>query len=165
MGISIYWLRYDLRVEDNEALFLSSLHENCLIIYIHDHNYLKLPTTSLFHLNFIQDSLSSLNKELKKYDGSINFFSGKTTEVFQFLINKYLVNHVYSNRVVKDRFHLDLDKDVSQIFDLYKIKWTQTNQFGIQLGKRNRKTWSQNWNYFANSSSQYLPNITNFIRL
>ena len=163
MKISIHWLRYDLRVEDNEALYLSSLHDNCLIIYIHDYNYLKLPTTSLFHLNFIQDSLTALSEELKKYEGTINFFSGRTTDVFQFIINKYPISHVYSNRVIKDRFHLNIDKNVSKIFKFNKIKWIQTNQFGIQLDKRNRKTWSQNWNNFVNSSKLHLPNKTKFI--
>ena len=164
MDTSIFWLRYDLRVEDNEALYLSSLHKKCFIVYIHDSDFIKLPTTSNFHLKFIRDSLSDLSVELEKCKGEINFFIGKTLEIFQFLINRYSISHIYSNRVFKDRFHQNIDKELSKMLQSNEISWVQTNQFGIQLNKRNRKTWSKNWHHFANEANLYYPRKTEFVK-
>ena len=60
------WFRYDLRVEDNEALFASLNNQVCLPIFILDVKFLKLETTSKFHLSFLKDSLENLNFNLKK---------------------------------------------------------------------------------------------------
>ena len=66
MKNSIMWFSYDLRIEDNEALFAALNNQVCLPIFILDVGYLKLETTSQFHLNFLKDSLKNLDYNLKK---------------------------------------------------------------------------------------------------
>ena len=52
MKNSLMWFRYDLRITDNEAFFAASDNQICLPVFILDEDYLKLKTTSDFHLNF-----------------------------------------------------------------------------------------------------------------
>ena len=66
MKNSLMWFRYDLRIEDNEALFAALNNQVCLPIFILDEGFLKLKTTSEFHLSFLKDSLENLNYNLKK---------------------------------------------------------------------------------------------------
>ena len=66
MKNSLMWFRYDLRIEDNEALCAALNNQVCLPIFILDVGFLKLKTTSEFHLNFLKDSLENLNYNLKK---------------------------------------------------------------------------------------------------
>ena len=66
MKNSLMWFRYDLRIKDNEALFRASNNNFCLPIYILDEEYVKLETTSDFHLDFLNESLADLNNNLKK---------------------------------------------------------------------------------------------------
>lgn len=144
---SLMWFRFDLRIHDNEALFLATKNFNCIPIYILDSDYLKLDTTSYFHINFLNESLVDLNKNLNY---NLNLYSGKTIDVLKFLIDKYKFKKVYSNRVFKNFFHLNLDKDVNFLFQTNQIQWIQTNQFGIQLENRKRGIWSKNWNKIIN---------------
>ena len=74
------WFRYDLRVEDNQALFAALDNQVCLPIFILDEGFLKLQTTSEFHLSFLKASLENLNYNLKKkFNTKLNFYEGKTT--------------------------------------------------------------------------------------
>ena len=158
MENSIIWFRYDLRVNDNEALFRATLNHKCLPIYILDTNYCALKTTSHFHLNFINDSLEDLNLQLKKLNGNLNFYKGPTIEIFKYLFEKFKFTKVFSNKIFKNYFHSNLDNNIESFFLQNKIDWIQTNQFGIQLEKRVRGTWSKNWN------SQILRPIISDIR-
>ena len=60
MKNSLMWFRFDLRIQDNEALFAALNNQACLPIFILDLDFLKLKTTSDFHLSFLQDSLQNL---------------------------------------------------------------------------------------------------------
>ena len=54
MSSSIMWFRNDLRFIDNEVFCNALNSDNCLLIYILDDEYLKLETTSHFHLSFLK---------------------------------------------------------------------------------------------------------------
>ena len=95
MSNSLMWFRYDLRIKDNDALFEAIKNQNCLLVFILDRGYLKLETTSDFHLNFLKDSLIDLNKNLKKkFNAKLNFFKGETIEILNFLINKHKITTI-----------------------------------------------------------------------
>ena len=162
MYFSIMWFRYDLRIYDNEALYKSSEFSNCLPIFILDSDYLNLPTTSDFHLSFLSDSLKNLNTNLRRMNGQLNFYNGKTTDVFKMLFEKYRVKKIFSNQVFKDSFHTNLDNNLNDLFKSENIEWVQTNQFGIQLNKRIRGEWSSNWRIFSGSKTFGKPKNTNY---
>ena len=81
MNNSLMFFRFDLRTKDNEALFKASLHEKCLPIFILDHDYIKLETTSNFQINFLKQSLFELSHQLKE-------FNAKFTVGFDLFIDK-----------------------------------------------------------------------------
>ena len=88
------WFRYDLRVEDNQALFAALDNQVCLPIFILDEGFLKLQTTSDFHLSFLKDSLENLNYNLKKkFNTKLNLYEGKTIEILNHLIGKFKINN------------------------------------------------------------------------
>ena len=81
------WFRYDLRIKDNEALFEALKNQKCLLVFILDNGYLELETTSDFHLNFLNDSLINLNKNIKeKFNTKLNFYKFDTIEILNFLV-------------------------------------------------------------------------------
>ena len=155
------WFRYDLRVCDNDALFLSSQNYKCLPVYILDTDYLNLDTTSNFHLNFLNDSLKVLNVNL---DNNLNFYEGKTIEVLKFLLKKHNIKKIFSNKIFKNNFHLDIDKKVQTLLKEFDIEWVQTNQFGIQLKNRKRNTWSKDWKNFINKPIRHKHKKETFIK-
>ena len=72
----IIWFRYDLRLHDNQAFNASVKNGDVLPIYIYDENYWRLPTSSSFHLKFIEDSLKDLSQELSKHNTKLHIFYG-----------------------------------------------------------------------------------------
>ena len=161
MKNSLMWFRYDLRITDNEAFFAASDNQTCLPVFILDEDYLKLKTTSDFHLNFLKHSLLDLNKNLKiNFNTKLNFFKGNTIEILNFLINKHKINRIYSNKIFKGNYFKNLDKEILSFVEEKGVEWKQKNQFGIQLNKRIRGKWSSDWHRFVNSPMS--PKILNF---
>ena len=52
--------------------------------------------------------------------------------------------------VFKNNYLSKIDGKISKFFKECNIQWYLFNQFGIQLGKRDRYRWSYNWNKFIN---------------
>ena len=147
----IVWFRYDLRLEDNEAFIEATKNGNVLPIFIFDENYFKLDTSSSFHLKFCEDSLKDLNQSLKNlYNSKINIYYGDTTEILKNISKKFNISEIYSHHVFKNNYLSKIDGKISKFFKECNIQWYLFNQFGIQLGKRDRYRWSYNWNKFIN---------------
>ncbi len=147
----IVWFRYDLRLEDNEAFIEATKNGNVLPIFIFDENYYKLDTSSSFHLKFCEDSLKELNHSLKNlYNSKINIYYGDTTEILKNISKKFNISEIYSHHVFKNNYLSKIDGKISKFFKECNIQWYLFNQFGIQLGKRDRYRWSYNWNKFIN---------------
>ena len=163
MKKSIIWFRYDLRLNDNEAFLNASKFDACLPIFILDTNFLNLQTNSNFHMSFLNDSLIDLSLKLESLGAKLNFFRGETVDVFKFLISKYSIKNVYSNRIIKNSFFMNLDKNVYNFFLKNSVNWIQSNQFGIQLNNRVRGIWSSEWNKFVTSPLAEQPRHTNYI--
>ena len=147
----IVWFRYDLRLEDNQAFIEATKNGNILPIFIFDKNYYKLDTSSSFHLKFCEDSLKELNHSLKNlYNSKINIYYGDTTEILKNISKKFNISEIYSHHVFKNNYLSKIDGKISNFFKECNIQWYLFNQFGIQLGKRDRYRWSYNWNKFIN---------------
>ena len=145
----IVWFRYDLRLEDNQAFIEATKNGNVLPIFIFDKNYYKLDTSSSFHLKFCEDSLKELNHSLKNlYNSKINIYYGDTTEILKNISKKFNISEIYSHHVFKNNYLSKIDGKISKFFKECNIQWYLFNQFGIQLGKRDRYRWSYNWNKF-----------------
>ena len=150
MKNSLMWFRYDLRINDNDALFEASKHKVCLPVFILDQGYLKLKTTSNFHLSFLNDSLLDLNINLKRYfNTKLNFYKGNTLEILNYLTDKYKIDKIYSNKIFKGRYFNTLDREVGSLLVKKNIDWIEKNQFGIQLKRRVRGKWSSDWQRFV----------------
>ncbi len=163
MSYSVMWFRYDLRTIDNEALYLASQESLCIPLYIIDQDFLKLKTTSEKHLKFLSDSLNQLENNLMKINCRLNIFQADTLDIFKMLINKFNITKVYSNKIIKGNFFSELDYNVEHLFKSQGINWVQTNQFGIQLKKRVRGKWSENWRKFVNKPLIGRPRKTKYI--
>ena len=158
MKNSLMWFRYDLRIEDNEAFFAASKNQSCLPIFILDEGFLRLNTTSDFHLSFLNDSLLELSKNLReKFNAGLYLYKGKTIEILNHLIRKHNIANVYSTRIFKGVYFNKLDEKINSLTTEKGVNWIQKNQFGIQLGKRIRGKWSSDWHKFI--TNKIITNI------
>tara|TARA_Y100001970_G_scaffold294118_1_gene447090 strand:- start:7390 stop:8844 length:1455 start_codon:yes stop_codon:yes gene_type:complete len=162
----LIWFRYDLRISGNSAFQEAIKNGNVLPIFIFDEELFKLETSSSFHLKFIKDSLNDLSGKLRKeFNVNLSIYYGNTKEILKFLVHKYSITEIYSNRIFKNKYLTKLDIECENLFNILKVKWFLTNQFGIDLNHRERSKWSYNWNKFIQTDDSYDKFNCKFIKI
>ncbi|TCC82892.1 cryptochrome/photolyase family protein [Pedobacter hiemivivus] len=97
--ISICWLRRDLRIADNAALY-HALKGNypVLLLFVFDINILsKLPNKDDARITFIYDTLQQLQSELSQFNSSILIKHGTPEQAWNEILDTYTVKEVYCN--------------------------------------------------------------------
>lgn len=97
--ISICWLRRDLRLKDNAALYhaLKGKHP-VLVLFIFDKNILeKLENKNDARVTFIYKALEMLQAELKENNSSLLVKYDTPENAWQTILNEYDVKTVYTN--------------------------------------------------------------------
>lgn len=97
--ITIFWLRRDLRLFDNAALYHALKSGNrVLIIFIFDPDILTtLPDKKDRRVAFIHNRLAELHEQLKKYKSSLMVLHDLPKRAFEKLISEYRVKQVFAN--------------------------------------------------------------------
>ena len=97
--ISVCWIRRDLRLEDNAALYhaLTSGFPG-LLVFIFDTNILKqLPQKEDKRLVFIHQNLQKINSLLKQYDSSLYVLHATPVAAFEKLCEQFTIKTVFAN--------------------------------------------------------------------
>lgn len=98
-GITLFWFRRDLRLEDNVGLFHALQSKYPVIpLFIFDDTILESLPKKDARVGFIHDSLSKMNQKLEKFGSSILIKKGKTQHVWQQLLQEFDVQEVYFNK-------------------------------------------------------------------
>ena len=97
--ISIFWFRRDLRLKDNHGLYRAlESGKKVLPIFIFDEDILDLlENKSDKRVDFIVQTLQTLNSFLKSKNKGIKIFKGKPLEIYKKLTENYEIEAVYSN--------------------------------------------------------------------
>ncbi len=98
-AVHICWLRRDLRLHDNAALY-HALQSNFPVIpiFIFDRNILdKLEDKKDHRITFIHNALQDIQRALIKIESTLEVYYGYPLAIFQQLVNKYTIQAVYTN--------------------------------------------------------------------
>lgn len=97
--ISICWLRRDLRLEDNAALYHALKSENpVLVLFIFDTEILnQLEDKDDARVSFIHQQLIILNQQLLNHGSSLLVKHGAPLAIWTELVQQYTINGVYIN--------------------------------------------------------------------
>ncbi len=97
--INICWLRRDLRLADNAALYHAlGADLPVLLVFIFDKNILiQLPDKEDRRIVFIHQNLKKINSLLKEYHSSICVLHDTPLEAFERLYQEFNVNAVFAN--------------------------------------------------------------------
>ncbi|MBB2149746.1 cryptochrome/photolyase family protein [Pedobacter gandavensis] len=123
--INICWLRRDLRVDDNAAIYhaLKSEHP-VMLLFIFDQTILeKLDNKQDARVNFLHQTLTELGNNLQKNQGtSILIKYGKPIEVWAELCENYQIKAVYANHDYEPDA-IKRDAAISEQLQLKNIKF------------------------------------------
>lgn len=97
--ISICWLRRDLRLHDNAALYHALRSGNpVLCLFIFDSSILEsLSDRKDRRVNFIYERLKALEKELNRFHSSLLILHDTPAGAFETLCERYTVESVFAN--------------------------------------------------------------------
>lgn len=97
--ISIFWFRRDLRLKDNHGLYQAlESGKKVLPIFIFDEDILDLlENKSDKRVDFIVQTLQTLNSFLKSKNKGIKIFKGKPLEIYKKISKNYEIEAVYCN--------------------------------------------------------------------
>lgn len=97
--VSIFWFRRDLRLEDNTALYEAlSQHNNVLPLFIFDEDILNELAKDDARVQFIYQSLNSINNKLLKNDTSLLIQKGNPEAIWKSLTQTYDIESVFVNK-------------------------------------------------------------------
>lgn len=98
--ISVFWFRRDLRFQDNTGLHYALKGDYPVLpIFIFDRNILdRLEDKEDARVQFIQEQLAEMNKELQSKGSAIKTFYTTPEEAWRQIINDFEVAEVYTNR-------------------------------------------------------------------
>ena len=124
--MNILWLRRDLRLEDNTALFYCSLEDTKFLpIFIFDKKILnKISDKADARVSFIHSTVSDLKLQLQKYGGDLKVFYGEPLEVFKVIQAKYDVERVYSNEDYEP-YAIKRDEKIKKYLSKNKVDFFQ----------------------------------------
>ena len=95
---SLFIFRRDLRLEDNIGL-IESLQNSTEVIpcFIYDENLINNLKDSKFRWNFLNESLTDLDMELKKKGTRLQLLEGKPEKAIEKIIKKHKVEAIFLN--------------------------------------------------------------------
>ncbi|MDO6596963.1 deoxyribodipyrimidine photo-lyase [Oceanihabitans sp. 2_MG-2023] len=121
-SINIFWLRRDLRIEDNAGLFHAlKAGKPVLLLFIFDKEILENLPKQDARVTFINNTLQNINKELQsKHNSSIAMYHGKPLEIYKTLEKKYSIDTVFTNRDYEP-YAKDRDSEINTFLETKNI--------------------------------------------
>jgi len=98
--VNIFWMRRDLRLEDNTALYHAlKTRENVLPLFIFNPDILeRLEVRPDIRVNFIYKSLLGIKESLEKIGSSLYIAHGRPQDIFKKMAEEFHICSVYVNR-------------------------------------------------------------------
>ncbi len=124
------WLRRDLRLTDNHALYQAlSRHKDVIPIFVFDHAILNaLDNKADARVSFVHEQLTRLDQQLARIGKGLFVMAGNVLDVFGQLTNSHNIKAVYANRddepsaIKRDRLVADLLESKGASLHLFKDK-------------------------------------------
>ena len=147
--INLYWFKRDLRLLDNVPLQMALDDEHpTLLFYLFEPKLYSENHYSERHWNFIKESITDLNTQLKKYETKIHVYRLNPVNFLKKIIKKYRVNKIYSHIETGIDFTYKRDIDVKKFCKKNVIEWVEEVRNGVFRGRKNRVNWIKDWNNY-----------------
>ncbi|WP_426277934.1 cryptochrome/photolyase family protein [Chryseobacterium sp. S-02] len=174
--INIFWFRRDLRLEDNAGLH-HALKSGCRVlpVFIFDTEILDfLPDKSDKRVDYIQQTLNDLDKELKTYKSGLKTYYGAPLDIFKKLTDEFEIDTVFCNRDYEPQA-IKRDKQVANFLQEAGIRFSdfkdqvifekneilKSDQSPYTIFTPYSKKWKENLKYVE----EYKLDLNNFVQL
>ena len=149
--INVVWLKRDLRLQDNEAIFnATKTNIPTLLLYVFEKSLVNDSHYSPRHWNFIKQSLVDINKQLEKSDTHVLTVSSEVLPVFNTIQEIYKIDTVFSHQETGLKITYERDKTFKRFCKNNQINWVENINNCIFSALRNRTNWVSKWEEYMN---------------
>ncbi len=142
--ITIVWLKRDLRLYDNEAIYNAlKTGKPTLLLYSFEPLLMNDPHYSERHWNFIKESIVDLNKALETYNSKILAVQSDIIAAINQLQTHYHITDIYSHQETGILVTFERDKNFKRFCKNNLINWHENTNNGVQRGLKNRNGWTE----------------------
>jgi deoxyribodipyrimidine photo-lyase len=158
--INVVWLKRNLRLQDNEALFRATqANIPFLIVYLFEPFLLNDTHYDNRHWNFIRESLCDLNEALTPYGSKVLSVASEVIPFFNKLQTYYRVRSIFSHQETGIRVTYERDKNFTRYCRNNQINWHEVVNNGVFRGRNDRKSWKEDWEeYMKGDRFSFTPN-------
>ncbi|MBC7642208.1 MAG: deoxyribodipyrimidine photo-lyase, partial [Flavobacterium sp.] len=163
--INVVWLKRDLRLQDNEAIFnATQTNTPTLLLYVFEKSLENDSHYSPRHWNFIKQSIVDINIQLEKSNTQVLAVSSEVMQVFNILEETYKIESVYSHQETGLKITYERDKTFKRFCKNNQINWVENINNGIFRALKNRTNWVSKWEIYMNEP-QFIfdPKVENFL--
>ncbi len=142
--INIVWLKRDLRLHDNEAIYNAlKTGKPTLLLYSFEPLLMNDPHYSERHWNFIKESIVDLNTALETYNSKILAVQSDIIATINQLQSHYHISDIYSHQETGILVTFERDKNFKRYCKNNLINWHENINNGVQRGLKNRDNWTE----------------------
>nr|WP_321227813.1 FAD-binding domain-containing protein [uncultured Psychroserpens sp.] len=147
--LHIVWLKRDLRLEDNEAIFNAlATGERTLLLYAFETMLIEDNHYSERHWNFIRESIRDLNEYLKPLNSKILAVKADMISIINQLMSQYTIRDIYSHQETGILVTYNRDKSFKRFCKNNLITWHENIHNGVQRGLKDRAQWTEKCNAY-----------------
>ncbi|CAL2074633.1 cryptochrome/deoxyribodipyrimidine photo-lyase family protein [Tenacibaculum sp. 190524A02b] len=151
--IAVVWLKRDLRLHDNEAVFnaIGSGYK-VLLLYVFEPSLYNDEHYSERHWVFIKQSIKAINYNLIKYQTKVLTITSEIQPFFSYLLSKKRVVKVFSHQETGILKTYKRDKEFTRFCRNNSIDWVENINNGVFRGREDREHWKEDWEAYMNKS-------------
>lgn len=163
--INIVWLKRDLRLHDNEAIYNAlKTGKATLLLYCFEPLLMNDSHYSKRHWNFIRESIIDLNTALETYNSKILAVQSDIIAAINQLQSRYHISDIYSHQETGILVTFERDKNFKRYCKNNLINWHENINNGVQRGLKNRDNWNELVDaYYAIEPLSFAPKENQFI--
>jgi deoxyribodipyrimidine photo-lyase len=156
--IHIVWLKRDLRLEDHPPLTHALRSgKRVLLLFVLEDLLFEDPHYSPLHIDFVKQSICTLNEELKAFNSKILTAKGKVINVLECLSREYRIEKIWAHQETGVMSTYQRDLTLIQWCQKEKIPFEEKLQQGVFRGMKNRLEWLRRWDALMNQPIQKTP--------
>ena len=145
-SVQVVWFERDLRVRDHAPLAEAAARGPLVCVYVYEPEVLSAPVHDPSHLEFVNECLATLDRELRGRGCRLTILRGDLPDVFDRLYRDLggfdtLWSH---EKTGIDRIRAR-DSRVAAWCRSRGVAWTELPQTGVVRGLRDRDGWAARW--------------------
>jgi len=145
-GPQLVWFKRDLRVFDHRPLAQAGAAGPVLCLYIYEPELLSAADFDAAHLQFVNQSLADLRRQLQRLGGNLTVRTGEAVQVLRDLCEAHSIRQIWAHEETTNAIAYARDRRVRTWAKTSGIRLIEQPQTGVVRRLQDRDGWAKLWN-------------------